>query len=282
MKLYTFPGQGSSINPLNLGRWVSNYKKFQNNPLLPFIKSNLNNPGSIVACSYLLWDSQQIGDESKVFLGHSLGELSALNSNTPLVSVDDLFEIANFRHRLMEKATSDNNKYGMWAVLSPKSNDIRQELVLHGSLLLANDNSKTQCVITGLISDLSLLKLPDRAKIIELVNPHGIPFHNNAVLNSIQGPLYDFIWEKMKKNNTHSLNSLNHPLISNINGEITEKVHEALENFVKSSTNIVEFRKCCETVNRLEIDEALHIGPSSSTGKLVSKNCTFRNSEYID
>lgn len=109
-------------------------------------------------------------------LGHSLGELTCLSVNS-LFSLKDLFDIANFRNKLMVTSTEKylvahninrSNKFEMWALSSPRATDLPQEVqkLLNSPNLLsssqntisvANANSVKQCVVTGLVDDLESL-----------------------------------------------------------------------------------------------------------------------------
>ncbi|CEP64070.1 [acyl-carrier-protein] S-malonyltransferase LALA0_S10e01596g [Lachancea lanzarotensis] len=308
-RLVTFPGQGSPV----LGNVLSKYLA-QRSQVISFdrcggwtevskvaaqIERKPTDPASIAACSYLLYhsfleDTKIVNKEpcsSIIFLGHSLGELSCLGAGNELFTLHQSMKIATYRNKLMLHAAGAS-KYGMWAVSVPRARDLAREirncLPEESSLALANINTAQQCVVTGTGTDFerweSLLRqaISGRCKITQLENPFGIPFHNRRVLASIEEPLLNFMWQMLREQGVASQKMLNHEVISNFNGKRVQTVTEALESFAKSSCNVVDFVRCCETVNQLDFTEALHIGPGTHVGKLVAKNCRILKVETWD
>ncbi|AJU03402.1 Mct1p [Saccharomyces cerevisiae YJM1401] len=334
MKLLTFPGQGTSISISILKAIIRNKsREFQtilsqngkeSNDLLQYIFQNPSSPGSIAVCSNLFYQLYQIlsnpsdpqdqapknmtkidasdkkDNEQCYLLGHSLGELTCLSVNS-LFSLKDLFDIANFRNKLMVTSTEKylvahninrSNKFEMWALSSPRATDLPQEVqkLLNSPNLLsssqntisvANANSVKQCVVTGLVDDLESLRTElnlrfPRLRITELTNPYNIPFHNSTVLRPVQEPLYDYIWDILKKNGTHTLMELNHPIIANLDGNISYYIHHALDRFVKCSSRTVQFTMCYDTINSgtpVEIDKSICFGPGNVIYNLIRRNC---------
>ncbi|EDO17165.1 hypothetical protein Kpol_1072p35 [Vanderwaltozyma polyspora DSM 70294] len=304
------------------------HKNLNSNDLLNYIINNPSSPGSIAVCSnfyYQLYstslsESKPLLQDNQLLLGHSLGELTCLSLNS-LFSLKDLFDIANYRNELMVNFTgkyltahrlNGTTKFEMWALSSPFVENLPNEIFKllskspsfsshFKSVSIANSNSVKQCVVTGLIADLESLrteinyKFP-RLRITELTNPDNIAFHNNTVLRPIQEPLYDFIWNILKKNQTHTLTELNSPIISNYDGRISYFVHHAIEKFVKASSNTVQFTKCYDTINSLPqisddtsgniddnvdlLDEAICMGPGNVIYNLIRRNCTVKAHQY--
>ncbi|KAH3902273.1 uncharacterized protein SCODWIG_01105 [Saccharomycodes ludwigii] len=259
--------------------------------------------------------------DKTLLLGHSLGELSCLTcgGNENLLKLSDVFEIANFRNELMRKESqifyntinphalkNTGNVFEMRAMLITSSflkknniTDFLQTILLNeiknynnksdntAAICVANINSPQQLVLSGVSEDIenfyshNVSMLPRKYKILN--NPDDIPFHNSKILARIQPPLYDFIWNKLRENGTSSINYLNVPIVNNINGEITYTKDEALENFVKGSTNTVDFVKCCETIkknisrdnsneNISDSLDIINIGPTQIINNLLLKN----------
>ncbi|AET41606.1 [acyl-carrier-protein] S-malonyltransferase Ecym_8328 [Eremothecium cymbalariae DBVPG len=302
MKLFSFPGQGSSISLSALNKWCQSLSSFQDknikaSGLLRYVGENLSKPGSIAICSNLLyehWRNCDVGNggEERVMVGHSLGELGALNGSggNELFSLQEIFEIASFRHELMKRATleylsrqafGEAAKFSLWALTCPRSKDLRGDLGLRGSLSLANHNSLKQCVITGFRRDLEALELPRLTKVVELVNPDNVPFHDERILHGIKERLYEYMWVKLQDNGNHTRTLLDHPIISGLDGKMTYKLHTALEKFVHSSTKTVEFVECCKTAKEMNIEHAVHIGPGTLIGKLVERNTGIPNHVWI-
>ena len=268
--------------------------------LLSYITENPSSPGSIAVCSNIFYrlfealcDEQSTGSPSTratphILLGHSLGELTCLSVNK-LFRPTDLLNIANYRNDLMIKYTEEyckthkfSSKFEMHAVTSPSSSPTTLSTVLTNlvdslkptapTLNIANINSSKQCVITAQPNDIDKLKtkinsLPNnggRLRITKLSNPYGIPFHNNEILKPVQEPLYDYIWDTLRENNTHTKLKLDYPIISNLDGTLTSEVHTAIEKFVQCTSNTVQFTKCCDTVCHHVIAETDPIGRNTS------------------
>lgn len=79
--------------------------------------------------------------------GHSLGEIAALVAAESLSAADGLRLIAE-RGRLMQEAAEAAGDGGMVAVLGEPRAAVEEVAHLHG-LILANDNSPTQVVLSG-------------------------------------------------------------------------------------------------------------------------------------
>lgn len=300
MKLVTFSGQGTPIAIPVLMKVVEGRHVKVPRDLLQYVYRNPSSPGSIAVCSglfYQLFQEKNEGDQ--LLLGHSLGELSCLAANG-LFGLEDLFSIAKYRNDLMVQCTKRyltargiSERFALWALSSPRAQDLPQEVagllqdLQINSVSIANANSVKQCVVSGLESELASLRIElqmnfPRLRITELSNPHGIPFHNSAVLSSTQEPLYDYIWQIMKKNNTHVQIQLDSPILCNLDGQVSTVVHRALEKFVRCSSNTVQFTWCYDTINEMasELDEAVCMGPGNVIYNLVKRNCNLEAWEY--
>lgn len=96
------------------------------------------------------------------------------------------------------------------------------------------------------------------------------------MLRPVQEPLYDYIWDILKKNGTHTLMELNHPIIANLDGNISYYIHHALDRFVKCSSRTVQFTMCYDTINSgtpVEIDKSICFGPGNVIYNLIRRNC---------
>lgn len=298
--LLSFPGQGRKIALERLEYWSGNIKSFQkvcDGDLIQHFSESLEQPGTIAGCSNLLyqeWREEHRETAEVVAVGHSLGELNALNASVggEAWKLADVMRIAQHRNELMvqmtqrylEKNDIRNDVFELWAATNVRAASLREELgplLRESGVQLANDNSAKQCVLTGLSKDLQRLgdelksQCRSKYRLTKLNNPSCIPFHNNAVLRPLQEPLYDYIWSNLKDSGKHHLmgERLHHPIVCNIDGKLTERFDSALENFVKGSTNVVNFVDCCNTISKLEITSACHFGPGDSIGKLVERNC---------
>ncbi|SCV05775.1 LANO_0H14906g1_1 [Lachancea nothofagi CBS 11611] len=289
MRLVTFPGQGSPVLTQVLKKYIA-----QRSPAIlaskdarlamGLMERSPADPASIAACSFLLYQLLPADKTNQVFLGHSLGELSCLAAGNRLFSLTQTMQVATYRNKLMIEAAG-GQEYGLWALSAPKALDLARDVkrllpaaTTGTSLALANVNTLQQCVVTGSPADFApweseLRRHIGRCRIKSLENPYGIPFHNHHVLAKIREPLLDFMWQNLKSQGTNTQDKLDYPIISNLTGQLVCAVPEALENFARSSCNVVEFVKCCESVNLLNLHEAINVGPGAVISKLVIKNC---------
>lgn len=303
--LFTIPGQGSPINTYLFKRLLTKKRSQVSSytHLLPYILDNPSNPGSISVASHLLFNIYKNENDiqynkQNYLLGHSLGELTCLAIND-IFNIDDLFNIANYRNDLMieysKKYILENSitsNFQMWAITAPRADDLSKSLyfsnLLKGTIYIANINSSKQCVMTGTNDDFNKYLLPSlktvigNAKITKLLNPDNIPFHNNNILKPLSKQLYEYTYEKIRKNNNNNMDKLKFPIISNYDASISYLIDDAITKFVNSSVNTVQFYKSCETFNNLDkkIDNNIVcIGPTNAIFKQVKRNC--RNATTI-
>lgn len=304
MKVITFPGQGTPV-ALNVFRsylaegssaFRAVFRDSGRIGVTRTIEQRPADPVSIAACSFLLFDlyrrSRKNNAEELLFLGHSLGELGCLGAGNRLFGLSETMKIASLRNKLMINAAG-GNKYELWAISAPRSQNLEcelQPLLRVTDVNLANVNSRMQCVVTvpqGYTTDSKgtpqwaaelALQVP-RCRIQRLENPFHIPFHNRNILQGIEEPLLDHMWQKLKSQGLHTKRELEHPIISNLNGKRITDVDKALESFAKSSCNVVNFVACCDTLNSLGVSKAVHIGPGEVIGKLMHRNCKLEKSQ---
>jgi [acyl-carrier-protein] S-malonyltransferase len=97
---------------------------------------------------------QALGRPAGEFMaGHSLGELAALVAAGALAEHDGL-ELVALRGRLMEEAGRRAGDGGMVAVLGAGAGERAPEVALAHRLVIANDNSPQQVVLSGARSEL--------------------------------------------------------------------------------------------------------------------------------
>jgi [acyl-carrier-protein] S-malonyltransferase len=98
---------------------------------------------------------QALGSPSGDYMaGHSLGELAALVAAGALRERDGL-ELVTLRGRLMHESGQRAGAGGMVALLGPGAAERAPEIALAHRLVIANDNSPQQIVISGASAELS-------------------------------------------------------------------------------------------------------------------------------
>lgn len=93
------------------------------------------------------------GPQGDFMAGHSLGELGALVAAGALSERDGL-ELVALRGRLMHEAGKRGGDGGMVAVLGPDAAERAPEIALAHRLVIANDNSPQQVVLSGSSAEL--------------------------------------------------------------------------------------------------------------------------------
>ncbi|KAL6941727.1 hypothetical protein ACO0RG_002865 [Hanseniaspora osmophila] len=312
-RLVTFHGQGSIIDFSKVAFNNHNIKHLYETQYKTYCEQFPNLPQSLVILSHLLYKdlvssgklNPQHEETETIFLGHSLGELQSFVNGNDLISLKDAIDIANYRHLLMKQQvakyqtflesshtpnTASNEMQMVALLLTKKFNlanpDYISSLQTHlaqeyQTLAVSNINTESSVVISGTKQELDKFlssstaqpnfNVPKKYKMLE--NPDKIAFHNNKILKHLQEPLYDYIWNKLKDNKTHTVSLLNNKVITNYQGKLVSQKDDLLENFVLQSCNTVQFTKCCKTVENSNIDEFTHVGPVSSVlQKMLQRN----------
>ena len=205
-----FPGQGSQ----SVGMAHEFYKKFEifkinfkkaddllNYPLSKVIlegpteKLNLteNTQPAIFLISYSIF--QVLKDEfqfdfnkAKYFAGHSLGEYTALTCSEVL-SFENTVKILKLRGKAMQEAVP-NGEGGMLAVVGSELKaieDLLEEKKNEFKCFIANDNSNSQIVLSGTMTNID--KLSTFLNSISIKNiklPVSAPFHCELMRNATE------------------------------------------------------------------------------------------------
>lgn len=173
MKCFLFPGQGSQVTGMGEGLFdqFPELTRITDEILGFSIKSLCLTKGdtrlnetqytqpamfAVSALSYL-HKLKQTGEKPSFVAGHSLGEYNALHASGAL-SFEDGLRIVKKRGELMAKAEQG----AMAAILNMPEPDIRNCLKVNGldSIDIANLNTSTQIVISGLTEDIQRAQEP--------------------------------------------------------------------------------------------------------------------------
>lgn len=238
------------------------------------------------------WDLRSIN----YFLGHSLGELSALVVQD-VVSLEDGLRVAYQRGKLMENAmemnkmkfdNNNDNEWGMIALLF-RSRDFTSILKVCSEDIkfnIANINGYDQIVVSGRKSELNykLNKLDNIQK--ELINAKQWKSRIKKVWLKTKmpahHPIFKDIQDELKSMITLKSENLIVPMVCNLNGLIVVKNSQrVVDNFVNVTSQPVQFVKCLETViasSNLKSDDAYKfLNVSDVTYGLISR---FFNNDH--
>ena len=213
---------------------------------------------------------------TKCFLGHSLGEYTALAASG-IINIVDCAKILKIRGELMQNAF-EPNKSGMAAIIG--INCVSAENIIKNNNLdvqIANDNSPNQIVISGKINEItkseSFFK-NNGAKKFVLLNVSAA-FHSNLMLNA-EAALNKNIQQIKFKSSKFSVISNYDAGISNDSNDIGKKLMQQMSNRVRWVESI-------SLLDKLKMHKVIEIGPGKVlTGLIrrISGSFDLRNIEY--
>lgn len=210
---------------------------------------------------------KQIGFEKivpKIVLGHSLGEYSALVAANVL-SLSDASKLIKIRGELMHSAIEPNTS-GMAAIIGKSAKQIKEIIELNNlDLVIANDNSPMQVVVSGLINKISssesIFKSNGIKKFIKL--NVSAAFHSNYMLEA-QETLINEI-DKM------TFSQSNISIISNYDALINDKIDKIVFSLKNQMANMVRWTESIKNLEETGFKEIIEIGPNKVLSGLISR-----------
>jgi [acyl-carrier-protein] S-malonyltransferase len=282
-----FPGQGSQL--VGMGKeFYHKYKLVKNlfneaDDTLGFSLSNLilngpkedldlteNTQPAIFLISYSIF--KIIKEEFSInlnkadyFVGHSLGEYSALASAGAL-SFSDTLKILKIRGKAMQSAVP-KGVGGMVAVLGSEIATIENLIGENKDkykCYIANDNSVGQIVLSGNIEDLEKMMIDLKSINIKNIKlPVSAPFHcklmNKATL---------IMKEEIAKLDFKEPKNI---LISNVTGNIIANSNELKNLLVQQIENRVRWRESILLIINKGINQFIEIGPGKVLSGLIKR-----------
>ena len=224
---------------------------------------------SIFSASMAIYKSllSEFGNEimkPKILLGHSLGEYSALVAGN-LINIKDASILIKKRGELMHSSIEPNVS-GMAAIIG-KNADFIDDIINKNNLkiVIANDNSPMQVVVSGLIEDINNSE--------QIFSENGIKryvklnvsaaFHSNF-MNDAQSKLINEIDKINFKNN-------NLPIISNYDSAINSN-KESIKNALKNQmANRVRWTDSIKKLEETDTTQIIEIGPGKILSSLIAR-----------
>jgi [acyl-carrier-protein] S-malonyltransferase len=224
---------------------------------------------SIFSASMAIFKSllSEFGNEimnPKILLGHSLGEYSALVAAN-LINITDASILIKKRGELMHSSIEPNVS-GMAAIIG-KNADFIDDIISKNNLkiVIANDNSPMQVVVSGLIEDINNSE--------QVFSENGIKryvklnvsaaFHSNF-MNDAQSKLINEI-DKINFKNS------NLPIISNYDSTINsskDSIKIALKN---QMANRVRWTDSIKKLEETDTTQIIEIGPGKVLSGLIAR-----------
>ena len=286
MTAIIFPGQGSQYVNMSMD-FNANFdvarKVFQEiedstqinirkiiteNPL-----DNLNQTNytqiSIFSASMAIYKSllNEFGNEvikPKIVLGHSLGEYSALVAGN-FISIADASALIKKRGELMNSSIEPNTT-GMAAIIG-KNADFIDDLIKKNNLkiVIANDNSPMQVVVSGLIEDIinaEKIFIENDIKRYVKLNVSAA-FHSN-LMNNAQIELVNEI-DKI------NFKISNFPIISNYDSKINLNLDSIIYSLKNQMANRVKWTDSIKRLEETNTKNIIEIGPGMVLSGLISR-----------
>ena len=286
MTAIIFPGQGSQYLNMSLdfnenfdvarkvfqeiedSTQINIRKIIAENPL-----NNLNQTNytqiSIFSASMAIYKSllSEFGIEiikPKILLGHSLGEYSALVAGN-LINITEASILIKKRGELMHSSIEPNVS-GMAAIIG-KNADFIDDLIKKNNqkLVIANDNSPMQVVVSGLIEDIISSEqffFENGVKRYVKLNVSAA-FHSDF-MNDAQRELINVI-DKINFKNS------NLPIISNYDSKINSNIESIIFALKNQMANRVRWTESILKLEETDTAQIIEIGPGKVLSGLIAR-----------
>lgn len=286
MTAIVFPGQGSQY--LNMSMDFNDnfdvakkvFQEIEDSTQINIRKIIVENPSdnlnqtkytqiSIFSASMAIYKSllNEVGNEiikPNIFLGHSLGEYSALAAGN-FINIADASKLIKKRGELMHSSIKPNIS-GMAAIIG-KNADFIDDLIKKNNLklVIANDNSPMQVVVSGLIEDIiSSERLFSENGVKRYVKLNvSAAFHSNF-MNDAQRKLINVIDMINFKNS-------NLPIISNYDSKINSNIESIIFALKNQMANRVRWTESIIKLEETDTTQIIEIGPGKVLSGLIAR-----------
>ena len=286
MTAIVFPGQGSQY--LNMSMDFNDtfdvakkvFQEIEDSTQINIRKIIAENPSdnlnqtkytqiSIFSASMAIYKSllNEVGNEiikPNIFLGHSLGEYSALAAGN-FINIADASKLIKKRGELMHSSIKPNVS-GMAAIIG-KNADFIDDLIKKNNLklVIANDNSPMQVVVSGLIEDIiSSERLFSENGVKRYVKLNvSAAFHSNF-MNDAQRELVNVI-DKINFKNS------NLPIISNYDSKINSNIESIIFALKNQMANRVRWTESIIKLEETDTTQIIEIGPGKVLSGLIAR-----------
>lgn len=209
---------------------------------------------AIFVTCYALWELVQERLEPRLFLGHSLGEITAFGA-AGAFSFATGVGLVKARGELMAKVQGG----GMAAVLGLDAQKVEQLCgqVSKGYVQVANENSPAQIVVSG--DQKGLEELEEKAKAAGA---------RRVVRLNVSGPFHSKLMEDCAQEFASLLEGLEFkpsavPVLGNDGESLLQQPEAVKAHLVKQLTSPVRFTRSIQKLEELGIAELVEISPES-------------------
>ena len=227
-------------------------------------ENNLNNTKNTQICLFLmesiLSDSlKSKGYKPDYLAGHSLGEITALYA-AEVLSFEDCVSLIKIRSELMSSAV----KGSMAALIGFDIDELRKSVEALDDVVIANDNSSSQVVLSG--------------KREELENLSKIISCKRFIFLNVSGAFHSHFMKEPSQKFSKYLDDLNFkepifPVISNSNPTICSDPNQLKIRLKDQMCNGVRWRETMDLIKGQGDDiHLVEIGPSNVLGGLAKRH----------
>ncbi|KKD39258.1 ACP S-malonyltransferase [Limnoraphis robusta] len=202
-----------------------------------------------------------------IVAGHSLGEYVAL-------SVAEVFDFATGLTLVKRRSELMNNTAGgqMAAFIGFDSQQLEQQLQQTENVVLANDNSSAQVVISGTPEAVDLIIANVKAKRVVKLHVSGA-FHSPMMADAAS--------EFQEILATVNFSDAKFPVLSNVDPTPTTDSELLKDRLVQQMTGSVRWRETCLQFSKQGIEQVIEIGPGKVLTGLVKRTCADITLENI-
>jgi [acyl-carrier-protein] S-malonyltransferase len=197
--------------------------------------------------------------------GHSLGEFAALVAAGVLTLVDAL-EIVVVRGRAMQDA-GERRPGTMTALLgvgTDEATDLCDEVRGEDVLLVANENSPQQVVISGTVRAIERAEALAPARRIRAVRLKVAGAFHSPLMESAVAPVAAAL-------DAVSFAAPRFPVAANVTGELVEDAEELRSLLKRHIVSPVRWERCAQALRRAGADRFLEAGPGDVLTKLAKR-----------
>ena len=273
---WLFPGQGSQavgmgVDLLDIPAAETKFKQAEQllgwsvGQLCQSEKDKLSRTLYTQPCLYvvetILVDLMQAkGYQPQLVAGHSLGEYVALYSAGVFDFTTGL-KLVKRRAELMDQAAGGQ----MAAMIGFDRDQLLEQLQQTDGVILANDNSSAQVVISGTPEAVDAVIANVKAKKVVKLNVSGA-FHSPMMAEAAAE------FEQVLTDVT--FNDAQVPVLSNVEPLPTTAAATLKQRLIQQMTGSVRWRETCLEIQSQDIEQVIEIGPGKVLTGLVKRTCS--------
>lgn len=216
-------------------------------------------PGLYVVETLLVDHLKQQGQSPNYVAGHSLGEYVALYA-AGVFDFETGLKLVKRRAELMNSAAGGQ----MAALIGFNSEQLQEQIEKTENVVLANDNSAAQVVISGTPEAVDQVLANIKVKRAVKLNVSGA-FHSPLMADAATE--FQQILDEI------AFNSAQIPVLSNVDPTPTTDAALLKQRLTQQMTGSVRWREICLKLSELEVQQVVEIGPGNVLTGLMKRTC---------